>query len=132
MPPRRPPDPGERKLGVVGDQPGVGPRQRLGPQVVLRHPPQPAPAQGRRVLAHHGLEAHVARVGHEYGADAGQEVLCPRARLAHVAELLSETRPAGHLEYDLGEVDLGQQGAVGPTQLDEAGRLVEAVEGARA
>ena len=114
---------------MVGDEPGVGPRQRLGPKVVLRHPPEAAPPQGGHVLAHHGLEADVARLGDEHGADAGDQVFRPRARLAHVGELLREPRPAGHLENHLGEVGLGQQGTHGPTELDEAGRLVEAVEG---
>ena len=64
----------QRDLGLGVDQPGVGADQGLGPDVVLLDPGQSAAGQGGDVGADQRLQADVARLGQEHGAEADVEI----------------------------------------------------------
>jgi hypothetical protein len=112
-----------------GHQGGVGAGQRLGANVVLPHPAQPRPAERRRVEADQRLEPCVAGFGQQHGADAGRDVPGPRPAFAGVGEPGGKAGSGVDLQLQLGQVHPRHPRLDGHPESNEAGRLVQLVEG---
>jgi hypothetical protein len=122
--------PSPRQVDAVlgGDEPGVGLGQGFGPQIVLSDPAQARPSERRHVGSHQRLQAGVARLGQQDGAQRRCQVLRPRLRLAGVGERAGEPSSGVDLQQQFRQIDARQARCHGAPQGDKAGRFFKTVE----
>jgi len=130
------PSMGKRDAVLGGDQGGIGPGERLGPDVVLPHPAQPraaqrwriTPAAEQRSQRDQRLEPGVAGFGQQHGANARRNIAGACAALAGVGELASKAGAGVHLQQQLWQVHPRQAYCDRCPECDQAGGLLQLVE----
>jgi hypothetical protein len=122
--------PSPRQVDAVlgGDEPGVGLGQGFGPQIVLPDPTQARSSERRHVRSHQRLQAGVARLGQQDGAQRRLQVPRPSIRFAGVRERAGKSGSSIDLQQQFRQIDARQARRDGVPQGDQAGRFFEAVQ----
>ena len=94
----------QRDAGLGLDQPGVGPGEGVGPQIILLDPAQAVTAQGGVVLPDQGLQPDVAGLRQQDRAHAQGQVLHSRPRLAQMRELVRKASPRVYLQQQFRQI----------------------------
>jgi len=118
----------ELECRLIVDQPSIRLRQRLGPEVVLVDPTQPAARQPGHILAHQRLQANVAGLCQQHRTDANRQIFDSCGALAEMRELAREAGPGIHFQEQLGQINARQERIDKTAQLDQACGLVYLVE----
>jgi len=110
------------------DQASIGPRERLGAEIVLLHPTEAAPGQGGDISAPNGFESDVTGFCQQHRTETDGQVCHPRRPFADMGEGMGKARTRMDLEEYLREINPWEPGKDVVTEREQAGWLLDLIE----